>query len=161
MKNAAMLTVAVIAVLAVTGVVVAQASKTSVESYIVGAEVIDLGDGFVDEDGVLHVRGQLLKEYMIGDLVGVLYVDADFDVDPVTWTGDMRGELRFVGSWGDLEGTFEGRFSGTWDYGYFDGDWELKGTAGDFVGKQLKVENYGPGSGPQVVEGIVLDPHGD
>jgi len=97
---------------------------------------------------ILHVRGQLLKETMKGDLEGYLYVDADFDVDLLTWTGDMRGELRFVGSWGDLEGTFEGRFSGTWDDHYFDGHWQLKGTDGDFVGKQLKVDNYGPGSGP-------------
>ena len=153
--------VAVVAVLALAGAVVAKASKTPVESSIVGADLIYLGDGFVDDDGILHVRGQLLKEYVVGDLEGILYVDADFDVEPLTWTGDMRGKLRFVGTWGDLEGTFEGRFSGTWDNRYFDGQWELKGTAGDFVGKQLKVDNYGPGTGPQVVEGIVLDPHGD
>lgn len=149
----------VVAVLAVAGVAFAEATKTPVESSIFGYEVIYMGEGWIDDDGILHVRGQRVKEFVEGDLDGDLYVESDFDVDPVTWTGDMRGELRFVCSWGDLEGTFEGRFSGTWDHGYFDGHWELKGTGGDFVGKQLKVDNYG--TLPQVVEGIILDPHGD
>ena len=151
--------VVVVAVLAIAGVAFAQASKTEVQSLITGAVVLDYGDGFFDDEGILHVRGALQLEEVVGDLEGDLYVWIDFDVDPVTWTGDARGEILFACSWGDLEGTFEGRFSGTWDQGYFDGHWELKGTEGDFVGKQLKVDNYG--TLPQVVEGIVLDPHGD
>lgn len=151
---------AVVAVLlAVTGLAFAQASETPVESLITGAEVLDWGGGFIDADGILHIRRALQREDVIGDLEGDLYAWVDFDLEPVTWTGDMRGELRFVGSWGDLEGTFEGRFTGTFVNGYFDGHWELKGTEGDFVGKQLKVDNYG--TLPQVVEGVILDPHGD
>jgi hypothetical protein len=161
MRRKATWAVVVVAMLAVAGAVVAKATKTPVMSWIVDSKLVYLGEGFFDDEGILHVRGSLMEEYLEGDLEGVLYVDADFDVEFPAWTGDMRGELRFVGSWGDLEGTFEGRFSGTWEEGYFDGHWELKGTEGDFVGKQLKVDNYGPGSLPQVVEGIVLDPHGD
>ncbi|MHC4931570.1 MAG: hypothetical protein ACYTGV_05195 [Planctomycetota bacterium] len=147
-----------VVLLAVAGLAWADATKTWVESEIVGAQVIYMGNGFVDDAGILHVKGQQLAELMEGDLEGTLYVEANFNVDLLTWTGDMHGKLRFDGTWDDLEGEFEGKFSGTWTNGYFDGHWVMKGTEGDFVGLHLKVDNYGPGSGPQTVEGIVLDP---
>ncbi|MHC4340061.1 MAG: hypothetical protein ACYSX0_07615, partial [Planctomycetota bacterium] len=72
------------------GLAWAGATKTWVESEIVGAQVIYMGDGFVDDEGILHVKGQQLAEQMKGDLEGTLYVEANFNVDFLTWTGDMH-----------------------------------------------------------------------
>jgi hypothetical protein len=165
MNGRTVLTIA-LAVLAAAGIVWAQATKTPVESQIVGAVLIDMGTGHIDDEGIVHVRGARQLEYMEGDLEGILYVDVNFNVSLASiqagaWTGEMWGRIEFVGTWGDREGVFEGKFNGTWDEGWFDGHWVAKGSGG-FEGLMLKVDNYGPGSGdPQTVEGIVLAPHGD
>ena len=153
------------AVLAAASIVWAQATKTPVESQIVGAKLIDMGTGHIDDEGILHVKGALQEEYMEGDLEGILYVEANFNVDFASvlagaWTGDMHGKIEFVGLWGDREGVFEGSFDGIWDEGWFDGHWVATGSGG-FDGLKLKVDNYGPGDGTQTVEGIILAPHGD
>lgn len=152
--------IACAAVLLAAGLAWAGTTRTPVESEIVGARLIDLGEWFIDDLGILHVRGQRMEEFVKGDLEGSLFVTSDLNVDWTTWTGDMHGRLRFVGTWGDLEGVFEGTFSGTWDHNYFDGDWVMKGTGGEFAGLQLRVHNEGPGGATQTVEGVVLDPGG-
>ena len=56
--------------------------------------------------------------------------------------GPAHGTISITGTWEGLTGTFEGRFSGFFsdDRGndYFDGRFDAKGTAGDFVGMLMK-----------------------
>ena len=54
--------------LVAAGLAWAGATKTWVESEIVRAELIYLGTGFIDDEGILHVKGQRLQEYLANEI---------------------------------------------------------------------------------------------
>ncbi|MHC4469739.1 MAG: hypothetical protein ACYS99_02140 [Planctomycetota bacterium] len=164
MKHLAVIAIAVALVLGV-GAAWAKSTSTPVSGLIVAATGTTEKQ-WVDDDGVLHARGYVGEETLVGDLAGTIYVEASANMSLITGNGDQYGKLRFEGTWKGVSGTFEGSWSGPITGFYFDGEWACQGS-GNFAGMKLKVDNYGwltpPGSPfiPQVYEGYVHDPHGD
>jgi hypothetical protein len=161
MRMAVLLASAMLAALLLPpGMARAEATKTPVAGEIVGADtLVPFERVWFDEEGILHIRGQHLGEYLTGDLAGILYTDADFNLDLVTGDGELYGFFTLV----DLEGNaiFEGRFTGIVTGWYFDGTWTAHGV-GACEGQKLFVDNYGSMVDlPQVYVGIILDPHGE
>ena len=98
--------------LAAPGVAWAQAIKTPVAGIIFNVANIDPGETFVDEDGIVHMRGVVTEQQVVGDLVGVQIITFDANFDPITGDGDVHGSLEFTGTALGLTGTFEGKFDG-------------------------------------------------
>jgi hypothetical protein len=152
------------AVLLITGIAYAKATKTPVTGT---TEVVPRGSAereWIDDDGILHIRGESADYVFSGDLVGTGLGVVNINIDPLTGNGDESGYSTSELTWGELSGTFEGSFSVTYTGGVGVGHGVYHGT-GDFAGMKLMEDftvdlTIGP---PYVVnfEGIILDPHGE
>ena len=150
------------AVLLITGIVWAKATKTQVTGT---AEVYPQGiveREWTDDDGIWHLRGASSKLVFSGDLVGEGSAVINLNLDMLTGNGDESGHSISELTWGGLSGTFEGSFSVTYTGGVGDGHGVYHGT-GDFAGMKLMEDFIVILAGTQIVvysEGIILDPHG-
>jgi len=156
------------AVLIITGIAWAKATKTAVTgiTLVTPREEHEPLREWIDDDGIWHVRGEVADYVHVGDLegTGVGVVNLNLEVDPFTGNGDESGYSTSEMTWGELSGTFEGRFSVTYTGWVGVGHGVYHGT-GDFAGMKLMEDftvdlTVGP---PYVVnfEGIILDPHGE
>lgn len=152
--------------LLVAGVAGACLTKTAVEGYITEVDTIDAGDQWMDDQGVMHIRGGQSEETLEGDLNGTLYVQANsyLDLNPDSdnfGDGKMWGTLVFVGTHGNKKGTYIGVWGGPIDDFYLNVKWVMVGLGG-FNHTWLKVDNYGPLTPPgapfipQVYDGYVI-----
>lgn len=124
---------------------------------------------WVDEDGVLHIRGLPVETIFQGTPFNFINrVTIDLNLDLATGDGDGTGAFTFDVTWGELRGTFQGIATLTLSR---EPGRELLVSyvghgAGDFEG--MKIMGNGAPTTPgqpfgQVVlmhEGIVLSPHG-
>lgn len=118
-------------------------------------------------DGVVHVRGLPVETTFEGAFAEGTFsfsndVVFNLNLDPVTGDGDAFGSFALSGTWGDLEGSFEGRWTAEITAGAVLLAYVGQGS-GDFEG--MKIVGKGTGSLPfeTIVfthEGIVLAPHG-
>lgn len=118
-------------------------------------------------DGVLHVRGLPVESTFEGTFAGGTFsfsndVVFNLNLDPATGNGDAFGSFALDGTWGDLQGNFEGRWTMEITAGAVLLAYVGQGS-GDFEG--MKIMGKGTGSLPfeTIVfahEGIVLAPHG-
>ena len=154
-----------VCLLLVAGIAGATLTKTWVEGYITEVDMIDAGDEWMDDQGVMHGRGQESEETLEGDLNGTLYVWGNYELDLNPYSenfgdGRMWGKLMFVGTYGKKKGIYVGVWGGPIEFFYLDVDWRMVGLRG-FSKTLLKIDNYGaltpPGSPfiPQVYEGYI------
>lgn len=107
---------------------------------------------WVDDDGVLHIRGQPFLGTITGDLTGFASGVNNINLDLATGSGDLHGSFTV----GVAQGTFSGRVSGTIS-GFL--------SSGEFVGKSddgIKIMGTfveGP-PGTLALTGVLLDPSG-
>lgn len=118
-------------------------------------------------DGVLHVRGLPVENTFEGTFAEGAFsfsndVVFNLNLDPATGDGDAFGSFALDGTWGDLQGSFEGRWTMEITTGAVLLAYVGQGS-GDFEG--MKIMGKGTGSLPietMIIthEGIVLAPHG-
>jgi hypothetical protein len=155
------------AVLLATGIVWAKATKTPIagtQSLAVSGAPVRY---WVDDEGIAHYRGlPSVFVFTSGDLDGIGESVVNVDVDLLTYDGHVSGPGTVDARWGELEGTFEGRLTGTYAAGICDGMAVYHGTSGDFVGMKMMMSfSYALGDPedpwPTTYQGIILDPHGE
>ena len=97
-----------------------------------------------------------------GDLEGTGAGIVNINMDMLTGNGDESGYSISEPTWGELSGTFEGRFCVTYTGGVGIGHGVYHGT-GDFAGMKLMEDFTIVLVQPYVVnfEGVILDPHGE
>ena len=150
------------AVLLITGIAWAKATKTPVTGI---TEVFPRGSAvreWVDDDGIWHVRGEVVDYVFSGDLVGEGVGVVNINLDISTGNGDESGYSTSELTWEGLSGTFEGSFSVTYTEWVGVGHGVYHGT-GDFAGMKLMEDFTIVLVEPYVVnfDGIILDPHGE
>ncbi len=160
MKRAVIgMSVLVVSLLLATSGVQAKATKTP---FTFTAADIALGEPereWVDDEGILHVRNQAYQFVVSGDFDGTLSGLVNVNMDLATGDGDGFGTLLLAVTGGG--GTFEGRFTATFEGGAISGEFVGHGT-GDFEGMKI-MGTFAPAGPPPAglnFEGIVLDPHG-
>lgn len=119
------------------------------------------------EDGVLHLRGLPVETIFVGTFAGGTLsfsndVVVNLNLDLATGDGDAFGSFALDGTFGGLEGSFEGRWTMEITAGAVLLAYVGQGS-GDFEG--MKIMGEGTGSLPLETlevahEGIILDPHG-
>lgn len=120
---------------------------------------------WTDEDGVWHVRGSVAFVDFEGDLVGPGIAVVNLNLDRATGNGDESGYLTAELTWGELSGTFAGRFSLTYTGWVGVGHGVYHGTGG-FAGMKFMedfvIDFTATPVPPYAVDfdGIILDPHG-
>ena len=157
------------AVLLVTGIVWAEATKTP----IAGAQTVQVVGpperDWVDDEGIEHYRGfPSVFVFVSGDLDGTGSSVVNVNYDPATGNGDESGAATIDVTWGELSGTFEGHLTGTYAAGFSTGTVVYHGISGDFEGMKMMMSyrmdttTALPGW-PWLVtyDVIILDPHGE
>jgi hypothetical protein len=155
------------AVLLVTGIVWAKATKTAVTgtTYVIPSEQEPIRE-WIDGDGIWHVRGEVANYIHEGDLEGTGVGVVNLNLDFATGNGDESGYSTSEMTWGELNGTFEGRFSVTYTGWVGIGHGVYHGT-GDFAGMKFMedfvIDFTVTPDPPYVVtfNGTILDPHGE
>jgi len=156
------------AVLIITGIAWGKATKSDVTgiTLVTPREEHEPLREWIDDDGIWHVRGEVADYEFLGDLEGIGVGVVNINLDLLTGNGDESGYSTSELTWGELSGTFEGRFSVTYTEWVGVGHGVYHGT-GDFAGMKLMedftIDLADPDAPPYVVnfEGIILDPHGE
>jgi hypothetical protein len=156
------------AVLLITGIVWAKATKTPISGILTVQISGPPARHWVDDEGIEHYRGLPgLYTFTSGPLTGTGSAVVNTNIDLLTGNGDESGAATFDVTWGELSGTFEGRLNATYTA------WLSTGTAvyhgsGDFEGMKIMMSyNLDPTGSPPGTpwpadyEAIVLDPHGE
>ena len=149
-------------ILLVSGVAWAQASKEPVSGEVDRYVMVDPGEIWEDEEGVLHIRNERYRERYTGDteddISGRQFKISGYTIDPVTGDVDYHGSFTFVGyvgldlvtATGRIVAQCTGRSCEETDI------WHLEDGR-----KILLTEVWSVGgSGVGVYEGILLDPPG-
>ena len=158
------------AVLLITGIVWAEATKTS----IAGTMTVQISGPparfWIDDDVITHYRGlPAAYVFLTGDLLdGTGSSVVNVDIDPLG-NGDESGAATINATWGELSGTLEGRLTATYTYGISTGTAVYHGTSGgDFEGMKMMLSyrmdtTTAPPGEPWLVtyDAIILDPHGE
>jgi hypothetical protein len=151
--------------LLLTGIAWAKATKTPVTATkLVTPSGLTPTRDWTDEDGIWHVRGSVAYvDYVEGDLHGSGRAVVNLNFDMSTGNGDESGYSTAELTWGELSGTFEGRFSVTYTGFVGVGRGVYHGSE-DFAGMKL-MEDFIvilAETPPFVVysDGTILDPHG-
>ena len=159
----ALVTVAVLSVFAAPAT--ARSTKTVFTAelltpYDVGAPERE----WIDGGSTLHARGQSSKRDITGDIVGWEAVEGNINLNLETLDGQAWGEVTLYVTWKGREGTFEAHYSMQITDGYADGRVVGHGT-GELEGVKLMAHVFDvdppPGIHLMVLEGVLLDPHGD
>ncbi len=149
------------AVLLVTGTASGAAIEVPVSGGQMTVGVLDPGTSWVDEEGITHVRGQILFLELTGDLEGFVIQILDFNIDFATGNGDLHGSALFVGTLngvgaGELSGHFAGDVSGF----FFSAESSAHGNFGGHKAHSHVTTTGLLGSGFATYTGTVLFPHG-
>jgi hypothetical protein len=114
---------------------------------------------WMDEEGVQHIRGQASWWQLTEDLTGTGFGIFNLNLNPLTGCGDGSGTMCFDVERDGLRGTFDGRFSVVYTFGWTDGQAVAHGT-GAFAGMKLMVEFSGWLPAPtREWAGVILDPN--
>ena len=153
-----------VAVLLVTGTASGAATEVSVSGgqTTVCTAVCDPGTSWVDEEGITHVRGQILRLELTGDLTGVIIQRIDFNLDFATGNGDLHGSAEFVGTLVGVPGVLAlaGRFDGDISGFLFSAESIGLGTLGGAKAQSRLTTTGFFGSGVATYTGRVLFPQG-
>lgn len=84
---------------------------TSTIDFTAGT-LVDPGKEFVDDKGVLHVRGQINDAPITGDIEGTVRIVTDIDINLTDGSGRYRGKFVITGTFQGRTGTYSGKFSG-------------------------------------------------
>lgn len=96
------------------------------------------GKEFVDDKGVLHVRGQINEAPITGDIQGTVRIVTNADVDLTNGSGRYRGKFVITGTFQGRTGTYSGKFRGKVIEGSFGpNDFAGRGRGG-FEGSRIK-----------------------
>ena len=154
------------AVLLITGIVWAKATHTPISGtqtvQSTGSPVPD----WVDDEGIMHYRGLPgVMTFPSGDVTGTGSFVVNVNLDPATGNGDESGTATADLTWGELSGTIEGRFTGTYTAGISHGTGVYHGISGDFLGMKMMLSYCMDTTTAQpwtvTYQAIVLDPHGE
>ena len=127
--------------------------------------LVDLPErAWVDEEGVLHIRGLAAIGPVAGDYGGTIFLVQDENVDTITGDGDYHGyfiwQTVIDGQSGSFEGHYSGNihgFSGAVLSGlYTDEEWVAQGTEGLKRMKIMGTTLPGTGVGPYTHLGILF-----
>ncbi|MBW2541493.1 MAG: hypothetical protein JRF15_05315 [Deltaproteobacteria bacterium] len=148
--------------LLVSGVAWAQAEETPITVRITNREFTDEPETrrWVDEDGIEHVRDQLVYAFFRNDMVGTIRGWRSWDLDPAAGHWFEHGYYAFTGRiLGELT-TGVGRF--TWEGNRIEGVWTY---TGDFLmhlddGGLVEMSATVQQDQPIILQGILLDPPG-
>jgi len=147
------------AVLLVTGT----ASGAAIEMPVAGGQttagVLDPGRSWVDDEGILHVRGLILVVSFTGDIEGSAIQGLNYNIDPFG-NGDLHGTAVFVGTVFGDEAALEGRFAGDISGGVFSADSIGHGTIGGAQAQSRLTTTGVLGSGVATYAGSILFPRG-
>ncbi len=122
--------------------------------------VIDPGTSWVDDEGVLHVRGVILEVAFSGDLEGSAIQHLDYNIDPFG-NGDLHGSAEFEGTLSGVgAGELAGRFAGDITGGVFSADSVGHGTLADNQAQSRLTTTGVLGSGVATYDGTILFPRG-
>ncbi len=157
------------AVLLITGIVWAKATKTPISGTQTVTSTGSPVPDWVDDEGIIHYRGLPgVMTFPTGDVTGTGSYVVNVNLDLVTGNGDESGTATLDLTWGELSGTVEGRFSGTYTAGTSNGTGVYHGISGDFLGMKMMWSYILDGTtGPPgtvwdvTYTAIVLDPHGE
>ncbi len=147
--------------LLVSGGAWANPNKEAIWGEVVGITIIDGGERWRDEEGILHVRNRRHNLTLRGHIDGKVFVVASFNRDELTGDEDWHGSFAFAGEvLGDLV-TGRGRFAGACSR--VEGDdiceFEIINHLDD--GRLAKTtEVIVNGVIPHGYEGVVVDPPG-
>lgn len=107
------------------------------------AKIVDPGTQWVDEQGILHIRGQVGEGAPVsGDLVGTdLRNVFNVDINTATGSGPFVGTFYMEVEWParNLKGAFRGAYKGVITNGYLTGTTTGMGEGG-FAGMVLRAE---------------------
>jgi hypothetical protein len=157
------ISIAVLAcLLLVAGIVWAKATKTQIEGHIQVIPGTYAEKYWVDDEGIVHYRGLTADLLLLdGPLEGTGTAVVNINLDPATGNGDESGAVTYQVTWGELSGTFEGRFSATYTGGFSYSSHVYHGT-GDFEGMKMMIDaTMSFADFKAAYEGIILDPHGE
>jgi hypothetical protein len=156
------------AVLFITGIVWAKATHTPISGTQTVQSTGSPMPDWVDDEEIMHYRGLPGVMTFSGDVVGTGSFVVNVNLDPATGNGDESGTATADLTWGNLSGTIEGRFTGTYTAGISYGTGVYHGTSGDFVGMKMMWSYVLDGTtGPTgtvwdaTYTAIVVDPHGE
>lgn len=151
-------------VLLVTGTASAQADEVAVAGGQFTVAVLDPGTSWVDEEGILHVRGLILSVLLVGSFEGLATQHLDYNLDLATGNGDLHGSAEFEGTLngvaGVLAGHFAGDITGTIDGPLFSADSIAHGNFGGAQAHSRLTTTGILGSGVASYTGTVLFPQG-
>ena len=109
---------------------------------------------WLDEDGILHIRGLPVSGPVSGDLEGTISILANLNLDLATGSGDLFGSLTLETS----VGTWDSHFSGTITGGLASGEFVGKSPDGRKIMGTFTERASEPGTVD--FEGVILNPKG-
>ncbi|UCG56119.1 MAG: hypothetical protein JSU70_14750 [Phycisphaerales bacterium] len=151
-------------VLLLTGIVWAKATKDTVEGTFGYAPTSWPPPRlWTDEEGVTHMRDISYWAWSTGGLDITMYGTCNHNRDMATGDGDFWGDDHTVEvSWGDLTGTFRGRYGGITVNHAGSSNHSYQGISGDFVGWKLRFDATWDFVGKTgAFEGVLHNPHGE
>ncbi|MEN8007450.1 MAG: hypothetical protein ABFS42_10570 [Candidatus Krumholzibacteriota bacterium] len=116
------------------------------------------GEQWMDDDGVLHIRGKVHASFAQGqDIYGVPWtaagiVENNVNMNPAMGTGDMSGFMYRDYTYGDLEGSFSGKITATSTAFRWIGEANLPHGTGDFAGGKITGVTFSRGWAEQVTQ---------
>ncbi len=147
------------AVLMVTGTASGAATEVAVSGGQMTVAVLDPGTTWVDEEGITHVRGLILKVSFSGDIEGSAIQGLNYNIDPFG-NGDLHGTAEFEGTIFGDEAMLAGRFAGDISGGVFSADSIGHGTIGGAKAHSRVTTTGVLGSGVATYDGTILFPRG-
>jgi hypothetical protein len=132
-------------------------------SGIMHYDVVDDGKQWLDEEGILHIRGALMEWEALageGSFVGTGWGIYNTNIDPVTGDGDTQAFHYLDFSLGELSGTFGGHSDSIYEGFVMTGEFVANGDGG-FAGMKLRTDvTLVSSSGLASYDGILHDPQG-
>ena len=132
----------------------AAAARTSFNAVITVWQQGQPERQWVDEEGILRIRGQRFTDDVSGDLIGTQVSLANIDIDLATGNGTGEASFRLATN----QGTWDGHLSGQITHGSFKGQLEGR-NASD--GTTIHATFVQTRNNPQTfaVTGSILDPN--
>lgn len=145
--------------------VTAKATKNDYTGIATLIEVTGPEKQWIDEAGILHIRGLRQVKTIAGGMVGTMVIMVNIDVDAVTLNGVGRGKWTYDVSWDDQHGLFDCTWHGTYTGpdAFFEG-WGICHGVGEtrpITGRGYLYDLVPGDHNVMVVEGTFLDPHGE
>ena len=146
-----------LAVLMVTGAALGAATEVAVSGGQMTVGVLDPGISWIDEEGITHVRGLILRVSFSGDIEGIAIQHLDYNIDPFG-NGDLHGSVEFEGTLFGVAAELTGRFAGDISAGVFSAESIGHGTVGGAQAQSRLTTTGVLGSGVATYAGTFLFP---